>query len=116
MYAVGGGRDVLIIAPDLSLPHPKAVARRPGQLTQKDKLKLLSQGVSPECQDEVAIVRARHELDKNQKIIGVKSRKPLSQKEILKSIEDLLLTTKNDGGKCILYLCTYPYITIIFST
>ena len=102
MYAVGGGRDVLILAPDLSLPNPEAVARRPGKLTEENKLKLLSQGVPPDCQDEVAIVIARHELDKNQKIVEVKSGKSLSQKEVLKSIEDLLLTTKNNGGKCIL--------------
>ena len=37
-YGAGGGRDVLIIAPDLPLPHPEAVARRPGQLTEEDKL------------------------------------------------------------------------------
>ena len=39
-YGTGGGRDVLIIAPDLFFPYPEAVARRPGQLTEEDKLKL----------------------------------------------------------------------------
>jgi hypothetical protein len=99
VYAVGGGRDVLILAPDLSLPNPKAVARRPGQLTVEDELKLQSQGVLPDCQDEVTIVRARHELDKNQKIVEVQSGQSLTRKEVMKSIANLLLTTKNDGGK-----------------
>jgi predicted protein tyrosine phosphatase len=105
MYAVGGGRDVLILAPDLFLPNPKAVARRPGQLTVEDELKLQSQGVLPDCQDEVTIVRARHELDKNQKIVEIKSGQLMSRKEVMKSISHLLLTTKNDGGKDV-YLCS----------
>ena len=60
MYSVGGGRDILILAPDLSLPHPEAVARRPGQLTQEDKLKLLSQGVFPVPHNELDIIKARY--------------------------------------------------------
>ena len=47
-YNAGGGRDVLIIAPDQPLHNPEAVARRPGQLTEEDKQTLLSQGVSPD--------------------------------------------------------------------
>ena len=96
-YGVGGGRDVLIIAPDQPLHNPKAVARRPGQLTQEDKLTLLSQGVSPEGQDELAVVRARCEVDKRYRIVGVKSGQ-LSREEVMKSIKHLLTTTKNDGG------------------
>jgi hypothetical protein len=107
VYAVGGGRDVLILAPDLFLPNLKAVARRPGQLTKEDKLKLLSQGGLPDCQDEVTIVRARHELDKNQKIVEVKSRQSLTRKEVMKSIAHLLFTTKNDGGKNVQLAHTY---------
>ena len=57
-YQASGGRDVLIIAPDLSLPHAEAVPRRPGQLTQEDKIKLLSQGLPPDsCHDEWAIIK-----------------------------------------------------------
>jgi hypothetical protein len=57
-YGTAGGRDVLILAPDLSLPHPEAVARRPGQLTEEDKLKLLRQGVFPESDNELDTIRA----------------------------------------------------------
>ena len=98
-YQAFGGRDVLIIAPDLPLPHPEAVARRPGQLTEKDKLKLQSQGVSPDCHDELDIVEARHKLEKRHIITGVKSGQSLSREDVFENIAHLLTTTQNDGGK-----------------
>ena len=75
------------------------MARRPGQLTEKDKLKLQSQGVLPDCPDELAIATARWNLDKECKIVEVKSGKSLSREKVLESIGYLLLTTQNDGGK-----------------
>ena len=92
------GLNVLIIAPDMSLPHPDAVARRSGQLTEEDKLKLQSQGLPPDCQDELAIVKTRCELDRKLKVTGVKSGKILRE-EAIKHIACLLRTTNNDGGK-----------------
>ena len=106
-YSAAGGRDVLILAPDLSLPHPEAVARRPGQLTEEDKVKLQSQGLPPDCQSEQDIIRARYDLDKRSKIVEVKSGQSLTQ-EVIESITHLLNTTQNDGGKqiiCYLILC-----------
>ena len=84
---------MLIIAPDLSHPHPDAVARRPGQLTWEDKIKLLSQP------SELDIVRARYVLDKRQKLVDVKSGHKLSRDEVIEDIAHLLNTTQNDGGK-----------------
>jgi hypothetical protein len=99
-YNAGGGRDVLILAPDLSLPHPEAVARRPGQLTEKDKLKLLRQEMFPESNNELDIIKARYRLAKDFSIVEVKSGRSVSHyKEILGSIEHVLNTTENDGGK-----------------
>ena len=98
-YSVCGGRDILIIFSDSPLPHPEVVARRPGQLTKEDKLKLLIQGVPPDCQDDLDIITARYKLDKRCKIVGVKSGTSLSREEVMKSIGQLLSTTKNDGGK-----------------
>ena len=100
---MGGGRDVLIVAPNLSLPHPEAVARRPGQLTEEDKLKLQSQGLPTDCQDELDIVEARYKRDKRTTIVGIKSRL-LSREDILQNIEHLLTTTRNDGGINNVYL------------
>ena len=102
-YGAGGGRDVLIVAPDLSLPHPMAVARRPGQLTEEDKLKLQRQGVHLDSQEELDILEARCKLDKECKIVGIKTGQSLSKKEIIKSITHLLNTTTNDGGRWIPY-------------
>ena len=76
------------------------MARRPGQLTEEDKLKLQSQGLPPHsCHDELAIIKARYELDKECKVIGIKSGQSLSQEVVLESVAHLLNTTKNDGGK-----------------
>ena len=97
-YQVRGGRDVLIISGDLPPHQPEAVARRPGQLTEEDKQKLLRQGVTGDYQDEVDIVRARWELDKKSKIVDIKSGHSLSCEEVSKSITHLLNTTKNNGG------------------
>ena len=99
-YSAAGGRDVLILAPDLSLPHPEAVPKRPGQLTQEDKLKLQRQGVlSGSYDDELVIINSRYALDKECKIVQIKSGQGLSQEEVLENIHLLLTTTKNDGGK-----------------
>ena len=92
-YNAAGGRDVLILAPDLSLPHPEAVvARRPGQLTQEDKLKLLNQGVIPESDNQLdtCIIKDRYKLDKNCSVVEVKSGQSVSYKEVLGSIEHVL--------------------------
>ena len=106
-YNAAGGRDVLILAPDLSLLHLGAVARRPGQLTQEDKLKLLSQGLPPEAQNELDIITARYRLAKDCSIVEVKSGQSISYKEVLGSIEYVLKTTKNDGGKFLITLYMY---------
>ena len=98
IYNAGGGRDVLILAPDLSLSHPEAVARRHGQPTEEDKLKLLSQGLPPDCHDEVAIVKARCELDMRYRIVDIKSGPSIFCKDVLKCISHLLMTTQTDGG------------------
>ena len=98
VYSATGGRDVLILAPDLSLSHPEAVARRPGQLTRGDKMTLHRQGLPSDCQDELDIVRARYDLDKWYKLVDVKSGQSMSRDEVMDNIADLLNTTQNDGG------------------
>ena len=103
-YSAAGRRDVLVLAPDLSLPHPEAVARRPGQLTQEDKLKVLRQGVLSESDNELDIIKARYRQDKDCSIVEVKSGRSVSYKEVLGSIEHVLNTTENDGGKFLIML------------
>ena len=113
MYNAAGSRDVLILAPDLFLPYPEAMARRPGQLTEEDKLKLQSQGVTIDCQDELDIMKARYGLDKRHKVVEVKSRESLSREQVIKSIEYLLNTTQNDGGKDATHYM-HNYLIVIF--
>ena len=108
MYNSGGGRDVLILATDLSLPHPEAVARRPGQLTEEDKLKLQSQGLPPHFQNELAIILARCKLDRRLQVVKIKS-DTISQKEATENIQHILMTTKNKGGKAIILLLIEVY-------
>ena len=98
-YNALGGRDVLIIVPHLSLPHPEAVARRPGQLTEEDKLKLQSQELPPNCHKELDIIKAKYEMALGCKTVEVKSGHLLSRVNVLESILHLLNTTWNDGGK-----------------
>ena len=99
IYNAGGERDVLILATDLSLPHPEAVPRRPGQLIQEDKIMLQSQGLPPDsCHEELAIVKARCELDMRYKILDIKSGSLVSREDVLKCISHLLVTTQANGG------------------
>ena len=98
-YSTGHGIDILIIAPELTPTHSNSevVARRSGQLTPEDKQKLLSQGVR-ENQSDLAIIKAKHELDKRIKMVEVKCGKLLSREEVIKSIRMLLSSTKKDEG------------------
>ena len=79
------------------------MARRPGQLTQEDKLKLRNQGLPPEPQNELDIIKARYKLGKDNSIVAVKSGRSISYKEVLGSIEYVLNITENDGGKFLTY-------------
>ena len=80
------------------------MARRPGQLTEEDKLKLQSQGVPPDCHDELDIIRARYVLDKQYRIVGVNTGQ-LSRDRIIRSMELLFRTNQNGGGKVYTVCC-----------
>ena len=121
VYNAAGIRDVLIIASKLSNPHPEAVARRPGQLTEEVKLKLQSQGLPPGCQKELDIVKTRWKMDKRYKMLEVHSGESLSRKQIIQRITRLLNTTQNDGGKILNlivqplgYRCCHADNTVVF--
>ena len=81
------------------------MARRPGQLTEEDKLKLQSQGLPPDCNDELTIIKARYKLTQKCEIFAVKIGQSLSREEVIGSIAHLLNTTQNDGGNDI-FACT----------
>lgn len=93
-------QDVLIIASDVPLPNnPEAVPRRPAQLTEEERQKLKSQGFSPDCQDEVAIVKASYDLEK---IFGVEKSEPkklLSRELVRRRCTTILNDSKSNEGK-----------------
>ena len=82
------------------------MARRPGQLTQEDQLKLLNQGLPPEAQNELDIIMTRCTLAKDFSIVEVNLGWSVSYKKVLGSIEHILNTTKNDGGKFLILHAT----------
>ena len=98
-YSIGGERDVLIITADQTSSHPEAVARKPGKLTEEDKQTLQSQGVHPDCQDELAILKSRYQLDKKKNVVGIQSKASLNREEVMKRIQSFLSTTQKDGGR-----------------
>ena len=101
-YSAQGGRDVLIIESDLPLPHPETTPRRSAQLTDDNRQKLKSQGVSSDDLDEASIIRQRYECDKRRTLFRVLRSEPghqLHQGDVIESITELFSGTKNDGGK-----------------
>lgn len=98
-YSIGGERDVLVIAADQTSSHPEAEARKPGKLTEEDKRMLQSQGVHPDCQDELAILKSRYRLDKKKNLVGIRSEAPMNRGEVMKCIQYFLSTTQKDGGR-----------------
>ena len=59
-----GCRDVIIIVSRASLTGPDIVQREPGELTQQDKERLTSEGISQEYrEDEVGLMIERYEKE-----------------------------------------------------
>lgn len=101
-YSAQGGRDVLIIESDLLLPDSEVVSRRTAHLTDDDRQKLKSQGVSSDDLHEASIIRARYECDKRRTLFRVLRSEPdhqLRRQKVYDSITELFRRTKNDGGK-----------------
>ena len=98
-----GGRDVLIIESDLPLSIPDVELRRPAGLTDADRQKLKSQGISSDELNEATIISKRYEYDKRRTLFRVLRSEPdhhrLLRQEVFESIVELFKGTKNDGGK-----------------
>ena len=80
-------------------------------MTEEDKQRLQMQGVSPDCiKDELTIVKARYNLDKECTVVGVKSEQLQSRAKVIKSIAHLLNSSQSDGGKMHNYYYPANYI------
>jgi hypothetical protein len=108
-YGAAGPRDVLLIVSEggdeSPLPsHPDVVRRRPAiELTEEVRGKLENQGIPRQHQhDELAIIRARYELDKNRVFHGVEMTQPggerLTRERVLKQIAILMNNHDNSRG------------------
>ena len=102
-YSAQGGRDVLIVESDLPLSNPDVVSRRPAELTDGDRQKLKSQGVSSDELHEASIIRTRYEKDERRILFRILRSEPdqhqLLRRNVFDSIVELFKRTKNDGGK-----------------
>ena len=101
--SAGGGRDVLIIGSDVPLPQRDAVSQCNIELTEDDRRRLTNQGISETCCDDLSIIRARTNLDKDCALVGVEVSgglhgKELSRDYILKQIASLMNNTTKPGG------------------
>ena len=104
-YSAQGGRDVLIVESDIPLSdhNPDVVSRRPAELTDGDRQKLKSQGVSSDELHEASIIRTRYEKDKRRTLFRILRSEPdqhqLQRQDVFDSIVELFKRTNNDGGK-----------------
>ena len=97
IYYALGPRDVLIISSE-SLEDPDIVPRKKGSLTQKDKDRLTSQGIPPDCwEDDAKMMEARFSRDRRCSVVSME--RDTTAEHILSTIDTLLKNTKKPGGK-----------------
>jgi hypothetical protein len=104
VYAATGSYEVFfIVSEEGDGPHPDVVRRRSAiELTEEVRGKLENQGIPRQHQhDELAILRARYELDKTT-IKGVERNQPgmpaLTRERVLGRIATLMTNYKDNGG------------------
>ena len=75
------------------------------ELTEDDRRRLINQGIPEHCfGDDLSIVRARWNLDKECCLSGVEVSKPgkeLSRNYVLKQIASLMNNTTKPGGRSV---------------
>ena len=85
--------------------------RRSADLTDSNKQKLKSQGISSDDLHEASIIRVRYECDKRRTLYRVLKSEPdhqLRQQEVCESITELFMKTNNAGGKQFIPLIVRP--------
>ena len=97
VYTALGPRDVLIISNE-TVEGPDVVPRKKGSLTQEDKDRLTSQGITPDCwEDDAKMMEARFSRDRDYSVISIE--RNTTADNILSKIDTLLKNTKKPGGK-----------------
>ncbi len=101
----GGEReDFLLVSTGDAAPdgNPDVIPLQgTGELTEEDRRKLDSQGVPPDCRDDVSIVRARISLDPEYQLsreeVSTTGRE-LSRGYVLRQLEEFLNSVKKPAG------------------
>ncbi len=102
--ASGEREDFLLVSTDEAAPdgNPDVIPLQgAGELTEEDRRKLDSQGVPPDCRDDVNIVRARISLDPEYQLsreeVSTTGRE-LSRGYVLRQLEEFLNSVKKPAG------------------
>ena len=97
-FVAYGSRDVLILVS--SVPEgPQIVPRKRGELTEKDKDRLTSEGIPSECwEDEAKLVRARYLKDSNFPSVIIEDATYMKKQHALDRIAALFNNTTAQGG------------------
>ena len=106
-YSAVGCRDVLLVASYGPFPvaNPAVIPRCEVRVAERDCRKLRNQGLElpvDSYQDDLAIVRARIELDDTLELVGEEISEPenlLSKDHVVQRIENVLRATRKAGGK-----------------
>ena len=99
MYQADFHYDVLIIVSSESLEGPDIVPRKKGCLTQKDKDKLTSHGIPPDCwEDDSKLMEARYKKAKKFTVVSIENKEDMTAEYVLQKITTLFNTTSKRGG------------------
>ena len=99
MYFADFHSDVLIIVSSESMEGPDIVPRKKGCLTQKDKDKLTSQGIPPDCwEDDGKLMEARYNKDKRYIVVSTGNKEDMTAEYVLQKIITLFKTISKIGG------------------
>ncbi len=106
-WFVGGDREAFLlasvgeVAPDGKNPDVVPL-QGAGELSEEDRRKLDSQGVPPDCCDDVSIVRARITLDPHTWLSCEKistTGRVLTRGYVLRQLEEFLNSVERPGGE-----------------
>ena len=83
----------------MSQEGPGIVPRKKGCLTQKDKDKLASHGIPPDCwEDDSKLMETRYKKDKKRTVLPIENKEDMTAEYVLQKITTLFKTTSKRGG------------------
>lgn len=101
-----GCRDVIIIVSRASLTGPDIVQREPGELTQQDKDRLVSEGISQEYwEDEEGLMIERYQKEDSRFEIKsvIRNADTMKVEYIIDKIRAIMNSCNKPGGRNLFY-------------